>query len=203
MDNKYNDPSECSPKAKAFWSFIGKIIKSLVGLIFTFLNSLRSHSNTSTSEQNWEAQNTRKQTAEQKIEQHRLNIVKNNRYQSRLVLNREEQPYYWELVKFCRSHRFVLLAQVNLGEMLNSKNENAFMSINSKRVDFCITDQKFNPIAAIEYQGSGHYNSTSEYRDQMKRHACESAGIVYIELFKGDKGQVSTIIENQLFEKTQ
>lgn len=29
-------------------------------------------------------------------------------------------------------------------------------TVNSKRVDFCITDNSFWPLAVIEFQGSGH-----------------------------------------------
>jgi hypothetical protein len=39
-----------------------------------------------------------------------------------------------------------------------------------------------DPIAAIEYQGHGHYRGTAAARDAVKKEALRKAGVRYIEL---------------------
>ncbi|MPN33437.1 hypothetical protein SDC9_180924 [bioreactor metagenome] len=36
------------------------------------------------------------------------------------------------------------------------------------------------PVAVIEYQGSGHYKGNAKVRDEIKKIACEKAGIKYL-----------------------
>ena len=38
------------------------------------------------------------------------------------------------------------------------------------------------PLAAIEYQGSGHYQGTAPARDAVKKEALRRAGVRYIEV---------------------
>ena len=75
-----------------------------------------------------------------------------------------------------------VMAQVSLGEVLRSPNEDAFMAINAKRVDLLVISAKSEPIAAIEYQGQGHYQGSAPARDAIKKEALRKAGIRYIEI---------------------
>src|SRR3546814_7251205 len=59
-----------------------------------------------------------------------------------------------------RSTGWRVMAQVNLGEILESDDKHAFMAINSKRVDVLVIGTNGAPIAAIEYQGGGDRKST-------------------------------------------
>jgi hypothetical protein len=78
------------------------------------------------------------------------------------------------------------MAQVNLGEVLASDDDLAFRAINSKRVDILIVSETHDPIAAVEYQGGGHYDPTAAARDAVKKEALRKAGIGYIEIVEGD-----------------
>ena len=80
-----------------------------------------------------------------------------------------------------------LVAQVPLGEILQSQHKYGFRAVNGKRVDMLIVDRGGWPLLAIEYQGEGHYNDTSGLRDAIKRTALTKAGIGYLELFPKDK----------------
>jgi len=71
--------------------------------------------------------------------------------------------------------------QTSLGEILRSNNQDAFHSINSKRVDILVVDRFGWPFLAIEYQGDGHYQGTAAARDAVKREALRKAGVRYIE----------------------
>ena len=79
-----------------------------------------------------------------------------------------------------------VMAQVNLGEILRCADRKAFAAINSKRVDLLIITSTGDPVAAIEYQGSGHYISSAAARDAVKKEALRRAGIGYIEVTTGD-----------------
>jgi hypothetical protein len=83
-----------------------------------------------------------------------------------------------------RGHR--VFAQISLGEILQSPNDDAFRSINSKRVDILIVDRGGWPILAVEYQGAGHYQGTAAARDAIKKEALRKAGVKYIEVFATD-----------------
>lgn len=75
-----------------------------------------------------------------------------------------------------------VLAQVALGEVLTSPDEEAFRAINAKRVDLLIMSERRLPLAAIEYQGEGHWQGTAPARDAVKKEALRRAGVGYIEI---------------------
>ncbi len=75
-----------------------------------------------------------------------------------------------------------VMAQTSLGEILDTPRATRYQTlnfINAKRLDFLIIDNHSNPVLAIEYQGSGHYQKDAEYRDEVKRIALESAEIAF------------------------
>lgn len=76
-----------------------------------------------------------------------------------------------------------VFAQTSLGEILRTPSEDAFFSINSKRIDILIVDRSGWPVLAIEYQGDGHYQGTAAARDAVKKEALRKAGVKCLELF--------------------
>ena len=92
-----------------------------------------------------------------------------------------------------------VFAQTSLGEILQSPDENAFRSINSKRVDILVIDRSGWPVLAVEYQGSGHYQGTAAARDAVKKEALRKAGVRYIEAFPTDSvEQIRSRVREQL-----
>jgi hypothetical protein len=92
-----------------------------------------------------------------------------------------------------------VFVQTSLGEILRSPDDNAFHSINSKRVDILIVDQGGWPVAAIEYQGGGHYQGTAAARDAVKKEALRKAGIRYVEITATDSSeQIRLRVREQL-----
>ena len=75
-----------------------------------------------------------------------------------------------------------VLAQVSLGEVVASPDKAAFRAINAKRVDLLIVSERNLPLAAIEYQGEGHWQGSAPARDAVKKEALRRAGIGYIEV---------------------
>lgn len=75
-----------------------------------------------------------------------------------------------------------VMAQVCLGEVLTTPDRIAYSAINSKRVDLLVVTRSGEPLAAIEYQGRGHYRGDAPARDAVKREALRKAGIRYIEM---------------------
>lgn len=124
-----------------------------------------------------------------------LEVVRRGNFKKRRILNKKEEEVYWELVKYCKQNNLKVFAQVSLGEIVSSGGEE-YRYVNSKRVDFCITDRGFYPIAVVEYQGSGHMNETSEERDGVKREAVENAGITYVSLNVGSEHRVAEELQD-------
>jgi hypothetical protein len=79
-----------------------------------------------------------------------------------------------------------VMAQVSLGEVLSSPDARAYSAINSKRADILIVCSRGFPIAAIEYQGGGHYQGSAAARDAVKREALRKAGVRYLEVTPED-----------------
>lgn len=81
-----------------------------------------------------------------------------------------------------------MLSQVSYGEFLKGEDRSAHARINQKRADFVVVDAGFEVLCVIEYQGSGHYGrgekarANAEHRDRVKRAACTSAGIAFVEI---------------------
>lgn len=108
------------------------------------------------------------------------------------LLNREEARLLPVLEAAVREvgngHR--VMAQTSLGEIIRPKDTSAnrtlrdaaYASINSKRLDFAVFDRSGKLVAAIEYQGSGHYQNKAFLRDAVKREALRKAGVPYVEV---------------------
>lgn len=118
-----------------------------------------------------------------------LRSVMNADFASRPLLNRSEQRVFahLELQVAEVAADWKVMCQVSLGEILASKSKEAFLAVNSKRVDFLIVDGQSRPLLAIEYQGSGHYQASAAARDAVKREALRRAGIGFAEIASGDK----------------
>lgn len=79
-----------------------------------------------------------------------------------------------------------VFAQVPLGEILFSDDDQAFRSINAKRIDLLVIDRKGDPLIALEVQGESHYQGTAAVRDHVKRIALTKAGVPLVEVFPGE-----------------
>jgi len=103
------------------------------------------------------------------------------------LLNRSEAKVFASLDRMviARNPTWQVMAQVSLGEVLRSKNKDAYLCINSKRVDLMLVDGDCQPRHAIEYQGGGHHQGTAAARDAVKKEAMRRAGIGYHEVVAG------------------
>jgi hypothetical protein len=113
-------------------------------------------------------------------------------FQTVPLLNRSEArllPLLESIVRSGKSgHR--VMAQTALGEVIRPASggvqkdvqDEAYASINSKRLDFAIIDRFGILKLAIEYQGHDHYRATSFMRDAVKREALRKAGVPMLEV---------------------
>lgn len=113
-----------------------------------------------------------------------LRIVMQAEFTKRPLLSKSEARFLYAAEQAIRNQklRWRVMAQVSLGEVLASRDPKAYQTINSKRVDLLIISQAGDPIAAIEYQGEGHYQGTAPARDAVKKEALRRAGVRYIEM---------------------
>ncbi len=79
-----------------------------------------------------------------------------------------------------------VMAQVNLAEILDTPDDSAFRAISARRVDLLIVSAAQMPIAAVEYQGHGHFQGDAAVNDAIKREALRRAGIAYVEVMADD-----------------
>jgi hypothetical protein len=135
---------------------------------------------------------------------HQLQAVMNAPFRTRRVMNSGEYHVFRlvEDVTFSlrRGHR--VFAQTSLGAVLESPNENAFRSINSKRVDALVVDKGGRPVLAVEYQGAGHYQGTAPARDAIKKEALRKAGVGYLEVLHTDDFSLVRLRIKELLEST-
>lgn len=77
--------------------------------------------------------------------------------------------------------------QVALGEVLETAGRTeadrlGWLRINAKRCDLLLVDGGGLPLAAIEYQGGGHFRGDWAERDATKCLALERAGVIVVEV---------------------
>ena len=116
-----------------------------------------------------------------------LRIVMSATFTIRPLLNKGEARLFGELDRIVIGFNpaWQVMAQVSLGEILRSKDAEAYSCINSKRVDLLLMDSDCQPRHAIEYQGGGHHQGTAAARDAVKKEALRRAGIGYHEVVAG------------------
>lgn len=114
-------------------------------------------------------------------------LFNNTNFEAVRLLNKQEVKVYEALVENIQiqsNNQYKVFAQVSLGEILRNYDRSSFNRINQKRVDFCIVNSDYIPIAAIEYHGGGHFRGNYQERDEIKQQAVEYAGLVYHAIFE-------------------
>jgi len=128
-----------------------------------------------------------------------LRTVMNAEFSIQPLLNRGEARVFQELDRMvlARNPRWHVMAQVSVGEILRSKDPEAYRCINSKRVDLLLVDEACRPRHAIEYQGEGHHQGTAAARDAVKKEALRRAGVGYYEVVAGHTtpSELSRLVE--------
>lgn len=116
-----------------------------------------------------------------------LRIVMGADFSIQPLLNKSETRVFKELDRYviACNPTWQVMAQVSLGEILRSKDAEAYRCINSKRVDLLLVDGDCTPRHAIEYQGAAHHQGTAAARDAVKKEALRRAGIGYHEVVAG------------------
>jgi hypothetical protein len=119
-----------------------------------------------------------------------LRTVMKADFKAQPLLNKSEARLFKAIDKQVLDMRpdWQVMAQVSLGEILRCADKDAYLCINSKRVDLLIVDEECRPLHAIEYQGGGHFKGAhaTAARDAVKKEALRRAGIGYVEVVAGD-----------------
>lgn len=114
-------------------------------------------------------------------------LFNNTNFEAVRLLNKQEIKVYEALIENIQiqsNHQYKVFAQVSLGEILRNHDRSSFNRINQKRVDFCIVNSSYMPIAAIEYHGGGHFRGNYQERDEIKQQAVEYAGLIYHAIYE-------------------
>ncbi len=113
-----------------------------------------------------------------------LRIVMGATFERRRIMSPDEARVFMQVERAVKALNLSwrVMAQVSLGEIIKSPDPRAHSTINSKRVDILVISRRGEPLAAVEYQGSGHYLGTAAARDAVKKEALRRAGVRYIEV---------------------
>ena len=136
-----------------------------------------------------------------------LRTVMKADFKAQPLLNKSEARLFKALDKMVIEMRpgWQVMAQVSLGEILRCEDKDAYLCINSKRVDLLIVDDECKPIHAIEYQGGGHFKGAhaTAARDAVKKEALRRAGIGYVEVVAGDTpAELRRVVESLVQKAT-
>ena len=118
-----------------------------------------------------------------------LKAVMKADFQWRAVLNKPERRLLKCIDQVLAEEKpgWRAMGQVSLGEILYSRDKDAFWAINAKRVDLLIVDGDCRPLHAVEFQGTGHHGSPeTAARDAIKKEALRRAGVGYVEVVSGN-----------------
>lgn len=125
-------------------------------------------------------------------------LFNNINFEAVPLLNKQEIKVYnalQENIQLAINNKFKIFAQVSLGEILKNHDFRSFSKINQKRADFCIVDEKFMPVAVIEYHGGGHFKGNYKERDEIKQQATEFAGLIYHAIYEKDLYNINEHIQ--------
>ncbi|MBM2577589.1 DUF2726 domain-containing protein [Jannaschia sp. Os4] len=110
----------------------------------------------------------------------------------RPLLNREEADLFARLEALADAlpNGVRLFSQVSLLEVFRPRALNgdpkvrlaAFDAYKASRVDFLFVNRRGYPLLGIEYQGTGHAQGNSAYRDQIKREVFRKGGVPLLEV---------------------
>jgi hypothetical protein len=132
-----------------------------------------------------------------------LRHVMNASFYRKKIMSKDEYRVFKliesEIQTLRNGHR--VLSQTSLGEIIGSDNERAFASINSKRVDILVIGPYGDPVAAVEYQGGGHYQGTAAARDAIKREALRKAGVQFLEVLASHSSDEISQMIRKLFQQ--
>jgi hypothetical protein len=135
-----------------------------------------------------------------------LRTVMKADFKAQPLLNKSEARLFKALDKMVIEMRpgWQVMAQVSLGEILRCEDKDAYLCINSKRVDLLIVDDECKPIHAIEYQGGGHFKGAhaTAARDAVKKEALRRAEIGYVEVVAGDTPAELRRVVERVVQKT-
>ena len=132
-----------------------------------------------------------------------LRTVMRADFKAQPLLNKSEARLFKAIDKMVLELRpdWQVMAQVSLGEILRSPSKDAYLCINSKRVDLLIVDEECRPRHAIEYQGGAHFKGAhaTAARDAVKKEALRRAGVGYVEVVAGDTpAELRRVVERLL-----
>lgn len=118
-----------------------------------------------------------------------LKAALNGGFAKEKILNYTETNIFFHILKIINEKKLAIhcYPQVSCGEIFGYANKETnpiwFYEINPKRVDFCICNKKFEPLAVIEVQGSGHkLQKAWHLNDATKMALCNAIDIKFIQV---------------------
>lgn len=131
------------------------------------------------------------------------NTVNFNNYKSKKLLTKTEYKFFMEIKQICQDNLIMICPKVRLEDFIEvsvkGKEYNRYRNmIKSRHIDFLLTDNNLNIIAAIELDDYTHNTNKAEKADNFKNELYNSIGLpLYrINLNEDYKSIASMIINN-------
>lgn len=107
-------------------------------------------------------------------------------YQARQLLTKRELQEYYKLKEYADNRGWLICPKVRLFDLIEpkrgvGKKQTLVNKIQSKHVDFVLTDRNMNVIGVLELDDSTHDRADRKQRDSFVREALEGAGITMIQ----------------------
>lgn len=118
-----------------------------------------------------------------------LRVVERCTYYRKPALGKGEYRVFMAASKyFTRWEGFRVVPQLSMGEVIKCNDNAGHSCVNSKRIDVAVIDRHGYLVAAIEFNGSGHFMSADAVgRDAVKAAALRSAGVPLVVINQHDK----------------
>ena len=130
-----------------------------------------------------------------------LKAIRREKFKKGKLLNKSEMDLLLALENALYGKGYRIIFQTSLGSFLNHSNKDMFLKINCKRADFVIVNRFGYPEVVVEYNGEGHFSSSSYLRDDIKETACSSAEVPFVSISYHEKRDLKRAIEEKVLPR--
>lgn len=123
----------------------------------------------------------------QEFYENQLRIIRREKFKKTKLVNKSEMELLEALEKALAGKGYRIMVQASYGAFLGHEDKDVYFQINSKRADFVIMNRYGYPEMVVEYNGEGHYRSSSSVKDDIKELSVQSANIPFIRITYNEK----------------
>jgi hypothetical protein len=114
-----------------------------------------------------------------------LNIILEKKLIEKKSLLRPEEITFYKLLQKLIPKKYFVVPQVSLSSIADVKigyrdHDNLYYNLRKSIFDYVIFDDKFNPLVAVELNGSSHFLNNRKNRDAMSENLVKNLGMKFV-----------------------